>query len=92
MHVSAWGLIRRNGNTEMVSIGAKLGLRGLFMKTPLSSVNTMYEKDRVIFMPHKGTFSDNDQKPPVSVILWSLQGKNLAKVAKMPIDSENSPN
>ena len=28
------------------------------------------------------TFSDNDRKPPFSVILWPLEGQNLANMAK----------
>ena len=61
MHVPAWGLIRRNGNTETVTRGAKLGLYGLFVKTPLTSVNTMFELDWVIIIPYNGTFSDIGQ-------------------------------
>ena len=92
MHIPAWGLIRGNGNTEMVTWGAKLGLHGLFMKTPLTSVNTMFERDQVIIIPHNGTFSDNGRKPTFSVILWPLECQNLANLAQKWISSEHSPN
>ena len=52
MHVPAWGLIRGNGNTEMVTRRAELGLCGLkmevFVKTALTSVHIIFEIDRVI--------------------------------------------
>ena len=38
------------------------------------------------------TFSDNDDKPSFSVILWPLEGQNLANVATKQTDSEHSPN
>ena len=90
MHVPAWGLIRGNGNTEIVTRGAKLGLCGLFVKTTLTSVNTMFEIDWVSIIPHNGTFSDIGQKPPFSFILWPLEGQNLANVAEKRINSEHS--
>ena len=37
------------------------------------------------------TFSDNGLKPPFSVILWPIEGQNLANVAKNHIKSEHSP-
>ena len=92
MHVPTWGLIRGNENTDMVTRGTKLGLSGIFMKTILASVNTMFEIDWVIIIPHNGTFSDIGQKPPFSVILWLLEGQNLASMAKKQIVSEHSPN
>ena len=76
MHVPARGLIRGNGYTEMVTKGAKLGLCGLFVKTALTSVNTMFEIDWVIIISHNVTFSDIDQKPSFSVILWPLESQN----------------
>ena len=76
MHVPARGLIRGNGNTEMVTKGAKLGLCGLFVKTALTIVNTMFEIDWVIIISHNVTFSDIDQKPSFSVILWPLESQN----------------
>ena len=92
IHVPAWGLIRGNGNTEMVTIGAKLGLCGLFLNTLLTSANTMFKIDWVIIIPHDGTFSDIGQKPPFSVILWPLEGQNLANVAQKRINTEHSSN
>ena len=35
-----------------------------FVKTPLTSVNTMFEIDQVNIIPHNGTFSDNGRKSP----------------------------
>ena len=112
------------------------------MKTPLTSLNTLFEIDRVIIIPHNvtfsdngckplvfrnfvatrgpnwptwpksksilnthpisvptkfeldcvNTFSDNGWKPPFSVILWPLEGQNLANMAQKRINSEHSPN
>ena len=63
-----------------------------FVKTLQISVNTMFEIDRVIIIPHNGTFPDNGQKLPFSVILWPLEGQNLANMAQKRINSEHSPN
>ena len=62
------------------------------MKNFQNSVNNMFEIDRVIVIPLYGTISDNGQKPQFSVILWPLEGQNLANVAKKQINSEHSPN
>ena len=43
----------------------------------LMIVNTMFETDWVIIIPHNGTFSNHGRKPPFSVILWPLEGKNI---------------
>ena len=86
MYIPAWGLIRGNENTVMVTRGAKLGLSGLFVKTPLTSVNPMFEIDWVIIIPHNGTFSDIGQKPPYHHF------HNLTKVVQKKIISEHSPN
>ena len=64
----------------------------LFVKTSLTSVNNMFEIDWVIIILHNGTFSDNGRKPPFSVILWPLEGQNLANVGQKWINSEHSPN
>ena len=61
------------------------------METNLAVLNTMFEIDRVIIIPHNGTFSDDGRKPPFSVILWPLEGQNLANVAQKRIKSEYSP-
>ena len=50
------------------------------------SVQTKFELDCM------NTFSDDGRKPPISVILWSLEGHNLANVAKKQINCEDSPN
>ena len=68
-----------------VTRGAKLGI---FVKTPLTTMNTMFEIDWVIIIPHNGTFSDIGQKPPFSVIRlvgpshyldqsWNIVNSNL---------------
>ena len=85
MCIPAWGLIRGNGNTEMVTRGAILGLCGLFVKTPLTSVNPMFEIDWVIIISHNGIFSDIGQKPPYHHF-------HLANVVQKKINSEHSPN
>ena len=51
-----------------------------FVKTPLTSVNTMFEIDLVNIIPHYVTFSDDGRKPLFSVILWLLEGQNLANL------------
>ena len=57
----------------------------LILKSDPISVDTKFELD------YMTTFSDNGRKPPFSVILWSLEGQNLAKVAEKWINSEQSP-
>ena len=52
----------------------------------------MFEIDWVIIILHDGTFSDIGQKPPFSVILWSLEGQNLTNMAPKKINSDQSPN
>ena len=87
MHVPTWGLIRVNGNTDIVTRGAKLDLCGLFVKTPRTSVNTMFEIDWVIIIVYNGTFTNIGQKPQFSAILWPLEGHNFANVVKKQIIS-----
>ena len=88
----------REYNANKVSENARPRLRpnqrecGLFLKTPLTSVNTVFERDWVIIILHDGTFSDIGQKPPFSVIFWPLEGRNLANVAQKRINSEHSSN
>ena len=60
--------------------------------TPLTSMNTTFEIDRVIIIPHNGAFSDNGRKPAFSVIMWPLKGKNLANVDQKWVKTEHSPN
>ena len=84
MHVPARGLIRGNGNIEMATRGAKLVLCG-------KKWNNQFEY-RVNIIPHNGAFPDNGRKPPLSVILWPLEGRNLANVTQKWIYSEHSPN
>ena len=90
MQVPTRCLIRGNGNTGMVTRGAQLGLCGLFVKTPLTIGNTLFEIDGVIIIPHNATFSELGQKPPFSGILWPLEGWNLTNVAQKRINSEHS--
>ena len=56
MHVPAWCLVKGNGNKDIVARGAKLGLRGIFMNTPLNNVNILFEIDQVLIIPHNDTF------------------------------------
>ena len=49
------------------------------MKTPLTSVSTMFEIDRVIIISHNGTFSDNGRKPTFSVIFRPPEGQRVPK-------------
>ena len=44
----------------------------------------MFELDCV------NTFSDNSQKPPFSVILWTLEDQNLADMAEKQINNRLS--
>ena len=48
------------------------------------SVHTEFEFDCM------KPFSDNGQKPPFSLILWPLEGQNLANVAQQQINSEHT--
>ena len=73
-------LMPNHGNIEMVTSGAKLGLCGLLVDTPLTSVNTMFEIDWVIIIPHNGTFTNNGQKWSFSVILIWLWIVNLQRL------------
>ena len=57
-----------------------------FVKTPLTSVNTMSEIDRVNIIPHNNNFSDNGQKAAFS------EGQDLANVAQKWVNSEHSTN
>ena len=58
----------------------------LILNTYPISVHIKFELDCL------NTFSDNGHKPPFSVILWPLEGQNLAYVARKQINSEHSPN
>ena len=58
----------------------------------LTNVSIMFEIDRVIIIPHNGTFLDDGRKPLFSVILGPLEGQNLANMAQKQIRSEHSPN
>ena len=55
-------------------------------------MNTMFEIDLVIIIPHNGTFSGNGWKPPFSVILWPPEGQNFVNVAQKRIISEHLSN
>ena len=57
--------------------------------TPLINVNTTFEIERVIIIPHNGTFSDYGQKPSFSVILCLLESQNLVQ---KQTNSEHSTN
>ena len=50
----------------------------------------MFEINLVIVIPHNGTCSDNGRKPELSVILWPIEGQNLANVAQKWVNSEHS--
>ena len=87
MHLPAWGLIRDNENREMVTRGAKLGLCS---ETHQISVHTKNQLGWVDGIAGGGI--RNNHIYLISLIIWPLQGQNLANVAPRRLSCKHEPN